>query len=64
MSPMEIIAASTRKAAQVCGLGNELGTLEVGKLADILIVYGNPLEDLSALTEVKMVLHEGEMIRR
>jgi imidazolonepropionase-like amidohydrolase len=64
MSPMQTIVASTRNAAHVCGLEGELGTLEVGKLADILILSADPLRDLSALTQVKMVIHAGEIIRR
>ena len=64
MTPMQIIVASTRNAAHVCGLEQELGTLEAGKLADILVIDSNPLEDLSALTQVMMVIHSGEIIRR
>jgi imidazolonepropionase-like amidohydrolase len=64
MTPMEIIVASTRNAAHVCGLEQELGTLEPGKLADILVVTSNPLQDLSALIQVQMVIHSGEIIRR
>jgi imidazolonepropionase-like amidohydrolase len=64
MTPMQIIVAATRNAAHVCGLEAELGTLQVGKLADILIINGDPLNDLSALTQVKMVIHSGEIIRK
>ena len=64
MTPMQIIVASTRNAAHVCGLENELGTVEVGKLADILVISADPLQDLSALTQVKMVIHNGEIIRK
>jgi imidazolonepropionase-like amidohydrolase len=64
MTPMQIIVASTRNAAHVCSLEAELGTLEAGKLADLLIIDSNPLDDLSALTRVKMVIHSGEIIRR
>ncbi len=63
LTPMEIIVASTRNAAHVCGLEGEIGTLEVGKLADVLVLSANPLEDLSALTQVRMVIHNGEIIR-
>ncbi len=63
MTPKQIIVASTRNAAHVCGLENELGTLEVGKLADILVISADPQHDLSALTQVKMVIHNGEIIR-
>lgn len=64
MTPMQIIVAATRNAAHVCGLEAELGTLEVGKLADILITNGDPLNDLSALTQVQIVIHGGEIIRK
>jgi len=64
MTPMQIIIASTRNAAHVCGLEHDLGTVEVGKLADILILNADPLQDLSALTQVKMVIHNGEIIRQ
>jgi imidazolonepropionase-like amidohydrolase len=64
MTAMQIIVASTRNAAHVCGLEKKLGALEVGKLADILILDADPLQDLSALTQVKMVIHSGEIILR
>ena len=38
-------------AAQCCGLGEEIGTLEAGKLADILLVDGNPLADITMLQD-------------
>ncbi len=63
MTPMQIIVASTLNAAHVCGLDQELGSLEPGKLADILVLNADPLQDLSALTQVKMVIHDGEIIR-
>jgi imidazolonepropionase-like amidohydrolase len=63
MTPLEIIVAATRNAAHVCNLERELGTLEVGKLADVLVVDGDPLEDLDTLTDIRMVLHSGVVIR-
>jgi imidazolonepropionase-like amidohydrolase len=57
MTPMQIIMAATRNAATVCGLGRELGTLEPGKLVDFLVVDGDPLADLAALTQVRLVVH-------
>jgi len=63
MTPMQIIVASTRNAAYVCRLDDTLGTLEVGKQADVLVVEGNPLEDLDALTRVQLVVHAGVIIR-
>jgi imidazolonepropionase-like amidohydrolase len=64
LTPMQIIVAATRNAAHVCDLEEELGTLEQGKIADILVLGANPLRDLSALTQVKMVIHNGEIIRQ
>ncbi|HWM41564.1 MAG TPA: amidohydrolase family protein [Burkholderiales bacterium] len=49
LSPMEAIVASTRTNAEVLGWGAETGTLEPGRLADILIVDGDPLADISVL---------------
>jgi imidazolonepropionase-like amidohydrolase len=63
MTPMQIIVAGTRNAARVCNLDHELGTLEVGKIADVLIVAGDPLADIRALLDVRLVLHNGVVIR-
>ncbi|MGD8539190.1 MAG: amidohydrolase family protein [Candidatus Aminicenantes bacterium] len=63
MTPMQIIVASTKNAAHVCNLGDKIGTLEKGKIADVLIVKGNPLEDLEALLRLRLVIHNGEIIR-
>jgi imidazolonepropionase-like amidohydrolase len=63
MTPMEIIVAGTKNAARVCNLERDLGTLETGKIADILVVNGNPLEDIeSVLTDVRLVVHNGIII--
>jgi imidazolonepropionase-like amidohydrolase len=62
MTPMQIIIAGTQNAARVCNLENELGTIEPGKIADIIIVKDNPLEDLESLLNVQMVIHNGEII--
>jgi imidazolonepropionase-like amidohydrolase len=62
MTAMQIIVAATRNAAHVCGLDDELGTLETGKTADVLVVNGDPLRDLNALTNVRLVIHRGIVI--
>jgi imidazolonepropionase-like amidohydrolase len=64
MTPMQIILAGTRNAAVVCSLDRELGSLEVGKVADVLVVKGNPLQDLRALASVRLVIHNGAVIRQ
>ncbi len=63
MTPMEIIVASTLNAAHVSNLEKELGTLEPGKIADILVVSGNPLDNLQVLQKVRLVIHQGVVIR-
>jgi len=63
LTAMQIIVASTRNAARVCGLAEELGTLEVGKTADVLVVNGDPLRSLASLANVRLVIHRGEVIR-
>ena len=63
MTPMQIIVAATKNAAEVCRLDRTLGTIEFDKEADILIVRGNPLENLRGLMEVERVIHGGAVIR-
>ncbi|MFN2284643.1 MAG: amidohydrolase family protein, partial [Anaerolineae bacterium] len=63
MTPMQIIVAATHNAAHVCGLENDLGTLEAGKAADVLVVDGDPLQDLQALENIRLVIHNGVIIR-
>jgi imidazolonepropionase-like amidohydrolase len=63
MTPRQVIIAATRHAAHVCNLAEEVGTLEAGRIADILVVDGNPLEDMNVLANVRMVFHNGVVIR-
>jgi imidazolonepropionase-like amidohydrolase len=62
MSPLQILVAATRNAAQVCNLGSEIGTLEPGKRADILVVEDDPLQDVQALTQTRWVFRDGVLI--
>jgi enamidase len=62
LSPMEVIQASTRNAALVCGQAGQLGTLEPGKLADVIVVGGDPLSDLQAMETVVAVIKAGEVV--
>jgi imidazolonepropionase-like amidohydrolase len=63
LTARQIIVAATKNAAHVCNLDKELGTLEAGKLADVLVLNGDPLQDLNALTKVRLVIHAGVVIR-
>jgi len=56
LSPMEAIVAGTMNAAEAIGLGKETGTVEEGKLADMIIVDGNPLEDIRILRNKANIL--------
>jgi imidazolonepropionase-like amidohydrolase len=49
LSPMEAIVCATRNNADLLGLADQLGTLEVGKLADLIVVDGDPLQDITVL---------------
>lgn len=62
LSNMEIISAATKNAAFVCDLSTEIGTIEKGKRADMLIVDGNPVQDIKLLSKVKMVLKNGQIV--
>lgn len=64
LAPERVIRAATRDAAIYMGLGGELGTLEAGKLADFIVVDGDPLTDLSTLQNVVAVVKGGQPIRR
>ncbi len=64
MSPQAAIESATREAARLLGREHELGTVEVGKLADLVAVPGDPLEDVTALQRVGFVMKEGEIYLR
>ena len=62
-SPFEALASVTANAAKVCGLEDRIGTIEKGKLADIIGVEGNPLDDVCALQRVKTVMQAGVLAK-
>jgi imidazolonepropionase-like amidohydrolase len=64
LSPMEAIRAGTSVAAELLRWDDRLGTIEPGKLADIIAVPGNPLDDISALERVGFVMLGGQIIQR
>jgi len=59
MTPGQAIAAATVNAADLLGLSEQVGTLEPGKQADLIAVEGNPLEDVTVLKDVKLVMKGG-----
>jgi imidazolonepropionase-like amidohydrolase len=67
MTPMEAIVAATKTGSELIMMEDELGTLEEGKLADITVCEGNPLEDISILADVdriKLVMLDGKPVKR
>jgi imidazolonepropionase-like amidohydrolase len=62
ITPLEAIKMATKIPAEALGLGSRLGTIEPGKDADLLIVDGNPLDDIAALERVDTVLLNGEAV--
>ncbi|HEX7139612.1 MAG TPA: amidohydrolase family protein, partial [Vicinamibacterales bacterium] len=59
MTPMRAIGAATRVNAQIIGKARDLGSIESGKIADIIVVDGNPLFDITALSHVEAVVKDG-----
>lgn len=63
MRPMEAIVAATRNAAENLDLAPDVGTLEVGRLADIVVVDGDPSSDITAAGRVRFVMKDGVLAR-
>jgi imidazolonepropionase-like amidohydrolase len=63
MTPMEAIQAGTRVNAELFGWEDRIGTIEAGKLADIIAVRGDPLSDISELERVFFVMKDGRIMR-
>lgn len=63
MPPLEILRAVTSNAAEMLGWQDRVGTVEPGKLADLVAVAGDPLADISELERVRFVMKGGRVIR-
>ena len=64
ISPLEAITCSTRTSSECLGMDNEIGTLEEGKSADVLIIEGDPSRDISALHNVNTIVCKGKLIKK
>jgi len=64
MTEMEAIIAATRTGADCCNRLHDVGTLEVGKLADVLVLSANPLEDIANIWKTQMVIKGGHAVDR
>ena len=61
-TPMQAIKGATRMSAETCGVADKLGTVDVGKIADLIVVDGNPLEDIANLRKLQMVFKDGKLV--
>ncbi|MBI2358297.1 MAG: amidohydrolase family protein [Deltaproteobacteria bacterium] len=62
LSPMQAIMAATKVGADYLGKAGELGTVEKGKLADLIVVDGDPLTDITHVRKIDTVIKDGEVI--
>ena len=63
MTPRQAIESATRVGAELLGKGDDLGTLEPGRLADLIAVAGDPLQDVSELERVRFVMKGGRVFK-
>jgi imidazolonepropionase-like amidohydrolase len=67
LSPMEAISSATRIASETLGLGSQIGTIEAGKWADLIVVEGDPLKDIAVLQnkdKLVAVMKDGKFYKR
>jgi imidazolonepropionase-like amidohydrolase len=66
MTPMQAIVAGTKMGAQCMGLGDEVGILSEGMLADLLVIDGDPLQDVTILqdrTHLRLIIKDGALVK-
>jgi imidazolonepropionase-like amidohydrolase len=63
MQPIDALKAATGNAADLFGIAQKTGTLEKGKLADVIAMPGDPTADITATERVSFVMKEGKIIR-
>lgn len=61
MSALQALRAGTLRGAEAMGLGQDLGSLEIGKLADLLVLEGNPLDDIRNTSAISLIFFNGRL---
>jgi len=64
MKPIDALKSATANDAELLGIAQKVGTLEKGKLADVIAVPGDPAADITATERVSFVMKEGKVIRQ
>jgi imidazolonepropionase-like amidohydrolase len=64
MSPIDALRSATANDAELLGIAQKVGTLEKGKLADVIAMAGDPTADITATERVSFVMKEGKIIRQ
>jgi imidazolonepropionase-like amidohydrolase len=64
ISPLEIIKIATRNGAHALGIEEEVGTVEAGKQADMIILSDNPLDDINNTRKIEAVISDGQFVNR
>jgi len=59
MSARDVLLATTREGARAMGRGDDLGTLEQGRAADLVVVDGDPTRDVANLRRIRWVMRGG-----
>lgn len=63
MRPVDVLQAATINASQLLGLSDQIGSIEAGKMADIVAVNGDPTADIKSIQNVVLVMKGGEVVR-
>jgi len=63
MKPIDALCSATSVDAELFGVANKLGTLEKGKLADVIAMPGDPTTDITATERVFFVMKDGKIVK-
>ena len=64
LTPLQALQAATRNSSRFLGLQNEIGTVEVGKMADLVLLEANPLQDIGNVRRIRAVVAAGRFLDR